>query len=383
MPEFDTGYVRMNRHRGLLAFALCLAAFVAGCGGGEIHDAISSAAAGNGTGGAVQAVDPGLRLTYLRQMRDGEETELRSMRVNGSDDHLLDSAAVIGEVAASANSSEVYYIRADDLYYFYGWEVYSASTSGGGTTRRTNNTYPDFHVCPLANGSVYYSESWDMGDDNYQGDVFKFAPGGAAQVTNTSTFGVWFDVSPNEDFIVYLDSSVSARNLYKYDVATGIETLLVNDPEYISKTFRISPDSSKILYLTDCSTSGVCKNFYVINASGGAVMSKTNTVAMFGAWSPDGTRFAVTQVEMVGSEARAVVNIYTVSTGAKSTILTSADLYYFISDWSPDGATLAGWAGSSSTDKSELFTMKTDGSGLVKLTNASAGEYFGKPLFTR
>lgn len=367
---------------GLAAVVLCLAAAGAGCGGGgEIRRAVSAA---SDEIDATQAANPNLRLTYLRQTEDGEPYELRSMKIDGSDDRLLDSAAVLQRVAASNNSSEVYYIRADDIYPM-GREVYSASTTGGGITRHTNNGYTDYHVRHLESGSVYYSENHDLGGENYQGDVFRLTDSGTVQVENTSTFGVWFDVSPDEDYIVYLDDFSSSKKLYKYDIASGVETLFATQSEHISYTFRISPDSSKILYLSDCgdSISTICKNIHVIDASGETIMEQTNTVVGIGAWSPDSTRFAVLQAEIVGSEVHAAVNIYNVNTGAKTTILSSADEVYYISDWSPDGTMLAGYKTPWSGGKSDLFTVKADGSGLVELTNSADGEFSGNPLFTR
>lgn len=372
-----------------LAAAACAALLccLSGCGGGgQIRQSANSFIA-NASAGGVTGQQP-LRIVY-RFQREGEaNTELHTMLTDGTGDAMLDSAVLIGDLWASEKLSSVYYVRGEAMFPFTSWDLYSADTATGAVTRRTSSEFVEYQARVLDNGSVYFSQNRDQGNDIWQGDVFRLKADGETQITNNSTFGVWFDISQTEDYIFYLDGVTYTKNLYRYDIATGHETLLATETnKNISVRLALSPDSAKLAFLTGCSSasSSSCSNFNVIDAqTGQALIEKTSGMYSLGAWAPDSARIAISEVVLDSGEFRQAVSVYTVATGQKQ-ILTDlpADALFVVTDWSADGTLITGWNGKRDAESTDIFIARPDGSGYKTLTQHANGDYAADALFVK
>jgi hypothetical protein len=369
----------------ILGFAL----LCSGCGGGgEIRKTISTSV--NSSGNAAQqnqTAETTQRVTYIFEYDSdsGKNDELRSMLIDGTNDKLLDSAPILSRMDITDESNQAYYIRADDVWPIMAYEVYSVNTGGGAAANQTNDEFANYQVQCMDNGTVYTSSNADIGGGVYQGDVYRLGSSGATQITNTGTFGVWFKVSPNEDYIVYLDSVSSAKNIYYYNVAQATETLLASQATDIYHDIAISSDGNYILYFSNCSStlSMSCRDMHVIDTEGNVVFEQINAFAMNGVWAPDSTRFVVTQVELDGSDAVVALNIYAMPSGGKTRIMAKAHESYIITDWSSDGTLLLGMKSLLEGENSNLFVMNPDGSNVITLTVTPNGQYAGLGKFSR
>ena len=375
----------------IMLCGLCGLFSLYGCGGGgSISSTISNmtnntTSQNTGEGGGTSSTTPP-RVTYLYQYQDGSDSELRSMNIDGTGDRLLDSAVILGNSTIAESSGTLYYIRGEATFPTSGWELYSAETDGSGTTRITDNAYMEYDIACPENGSVYVSQNRDIGGGEYQGDVFSVSGSSLTAVTNSTTYGILFDVSPNGDYVVYLDSLTASMKLYKYNLSGGTETLLASEDTYISNDFMVSPDGTMILYLSGCddTISTTCENLHVVNASGATLLEFTDSYFTRPVWAPDSTRFAIAQVETSGYDAYSNVNIYTVSSGAKTTISSSTSEMLFLTDWSTDGTLLLGMtAPVDGADRSHVVLMNSDGSGQTTLKTAPSGEYAGMAMFSQ
>ena len=140
------------------------------------------------------------------------------------------------------------------------------------------------------------------------------------------------------------------------------ERAIVKEPSGEIAGFEWSPDGSRIVY----ELSDEDDEIYVVNADG---TSRTHLTASTDAgddedpsWSPDGMRI------LFVSDRSSSVRMYMMNPdGSNVTQITSDEAYF--PQWSPDGSRIGYWR----TDEDGIFSVKTDGTGRIKLTNDPPG----------
>lgn len=130
-----------------------------------------------------------------------------------------------------------------------------------------------------------------------------------------------------------------------------------------------SPDSSKLLFVSD-RNANLNYDVYVMNSTGGSATALSNQAGadQHPRWSADGSRIAWIHLDDVW-----VMN----SDGsAQSAIVVSATDEAQV-EWAGDKLIYRGWAGQGIGDE-DLYSVNTDGTGMVRLTSASGGDHSAK-----
>jgi len=128
-----------------------------------------------------------------------------------------------------------------------------------------------------------------------------------------------------------------------------------------------SPDGSRIAYASDIDDFGHVK-LWTMRADGSDKRrvlpgtAGTDVIDMEPSWSPDGSKLAFRRIGNGDSD----ILIVTLSTQAVTRIHMDGVQTY--PAWSPDGALIA-FSSSHENPMSDIYTMKPDGTGLVRLTN--------------
>jgi Tol biopolymer transport system component len=187
------------------------------------------------------------------------------------------------------------------------------------------------------------------------------------------------------------------QRIAKLDVATGrvevlpFEGYQAGDPSW-------SPDGSRIAFTGNVGGLG---NIFVMNADGSNVHRLTDSVDRWGdnapTWSPDGSMIAFDRIDessigsSIGNRPMMNVDIYVMdSDGSHVTQVTSTSAFEAAPEWSPDGTRImfigliddptGYWR------KSDLYTVRPDGSDITRLTTGAATGYspnsFAAPSWT-
>jgi len=128
-----------------------------------------------------------------------------------------------------------------------------------------------------------------------------------------------------------------------------------------------SPDGSRIAYSSDIDNYAYVK-LWTMRADGSdkrrvlPATAGTDVIDMESSWSPDGSKLAFRRIGNNDSD----IVIVTLSTQAVTRIHMDGVQSY--PAWSPDGASIA-FSSSHENPMSDIYTMKPDGTGLVRLTN--------------
>ncbi|HEV7664261.1 MAG TPA: LpqB family beta-propeller domain-containing protein [Chloroflexota bacterium] len=127
-----------------------------------------------------------------------------------------------------------------------------------------------------------------------------------------------------------------------------------------------SPDGTHIAFQT--SQDNTYKVFVMAaDGSDRRMISQGTVDDRHPAWSPDGKQLAVDS----GTELKREVAIIDLTTGARKQV-TSMDEFVSFPSWSPDGTRLSFYAYQKGT--LDIFTVNTDGTKLVKMTQTLASE---------
>ena len=127
-----------------------------------------------------------------------------------------------------------------------------------------------------------------------------------------------------------------------------------------------SPDGTHIAFQTSRDNA---YHVYTMAADGSdrRLVSQGNLDDRHPTWSPDGKRLAVDS----GSELKREIVIIDLTTGARTQI-TSLDAFASFPSWSPDGARLSFYVYQKGV--LDLWTINSDGTGLVQMTQGLANE---------
>jgi TolB protein len=186
--------------------------------------------------------------------------------------------------------------------------------------------------------------------------------------------------SPDGQRIAFGNVDNDSGEIYVMNADGGEVANLTNDRSTAECCPSWSPDGSKIAFLSD-RASPRTYGIYVMNVDGTNVTRLTqfpSGITPLGvSWSPDGTKFAFTRNDCpsCGSQTR---NVYTMNVdGSGLTKLTNAtaqDAYYSRPDWSPDGRQIVFEEKTEFGGYVNLWVMNADGTGKRQLTdNSSTG----------
>ena len=246
-----------------------------------------------------------------------------------------------------------------------------AGCGGGGKTVKENGGGTD----PTLSFRVVYTRGGDIWRMNGDGSNVQ-------QLTRTTGFDFQPTLSPDRQWIVFTsDQAATYAKQYRLFLmrndGTQLEQLTESTGFEADPAF--SPDGTQVAFVSNRHGND---ELYVMTVNSGVVRRLTNTAAaeQTPAWSPDGTRlvFAATPSSTENTD------IYSIraSDGGDAVRLTTNVATDDSPSFSPDGRWVA-FASDREGGKFRIFQVRTDGSGdLQSLTNGGGGGEDGFPVYT-
>lgn len=185
--------------------------------------------------------------------------------------------------------------------------------------------------------------------------------------------------SPEDAYIVYRDDF---GQLAVRDFATARTYVnRVDATKEIIVLTRCTPDGSRIAYLKQIfdDEHSTTRDLVIRGSNAPASPIQVSSLVQWIAWSPDGNKLAM--VEWNGQAKRAKLYIYDIATSQQTTILED-DQYMGSINWSPLGDRLSFYLQSSDFRESNIYTVKTDGSELKRLTAEDSGLIWADPAWS-
>jgi Tol biopolymer transport system component len=193
------------------------------------------------------------------------------------------------------------------------------------------------------------------------------------QLTNDPLPEVFPAWSPDGKKIAFVRGERAGADIYVMNAkGTGQTQLTRNEMGDAQPTW--SPDGKQIAFLR-VEQPSLDREIYVMNANGSGERDLTNHPAfdIEPDWSPDGRQIAFSSDR--GGEA--CLAVYTISPNGtdirKLTDVSLDSLEAFGPAWSPEGDKLA-FSDHACTDESDLFVMKSDGTGVTQLFETPENE---------
>ena len=244
-------------------------------------------------------------------------------------------------------------------------EIYTMNSDGSGLTRLTNNSAHDWWPAWSPDGAKIAFTTQRNGND----DIYVMNADGSAQTRLTTSQAddsrpAW---SPDGAKIAFKSTRDGNTEIYVMNADGSGQTRLTTDPS-IDFEPSWSPDGSKIAFVSNRDGDN---EIYVMNPDGSGPTQITDNANddLEPAWSPDGLKIAFASNRHGGLHAIYIMN----ADGSAPVRVTNANLFDERPSWSSDGTQLAfqrdpGGAGSNS----EIFVMNADGSGQMNITNNPA-----------
>ncbi|WP_195911157.1 TolB family protein [Streptomyces kaniharaensis] len=165
-------------------------------------------------------------------------------------------------------------------------------------------------------------------------------------------------------------------------------TFLTNDKPYSGEVGNPSwsPDGKQLTFEYRTGASGQPANsraVYIVGADGTGLRQLTPWELRAGdraSWSPDGTQILFTTYP-AGADNAPGGGIYTVHPdGTAIGALTPApsDAFYGAASYAPDGRSIV-FAQAPAGGTADLYSMRTDGTGVARLTNNTTGRWLSRP----
>ena len=189
-----------------------------------------------------------------------------------------------------------------------------------------------------------------------------------------------FRISPDAQWVSYLATLDSNQFELFVVAADGGAAVKVNAPLQVSgnvREFRWSPDSTQLAYLADAEIDNV-EEVYLVNVDGsdhrkisGFVGGPPAAVELWGIrWSPDG-RYISQRVRRLSDNRFEGINVYDTQAGVPNSTRLNPPLVIGgrieHDEWAPDGSRLLYVGRTESVDAREIFSVRPDGSGHVKI----------------
>lgn len=208
---------------------------------------------------------------------------------------------------------------------------------------------------------IYYVSSQSGDKEIWQMDWDGRNP---KQITHNRSITLSPDLSPDGRKLIFTSYKRGNPDLYKRQLASGLETLISGRPG-LNITGRWSPDGSKIAL-------GLSKDgnteIYTIDNNGKSPLRLTvsNSANVSPDWSPDGSKIAFTSDKLGNPQVFVMDN-----NGGNQQRLSPGTAYSASPAWSPDGSKIAY---TRSAGGFQIFVMAADGSEQYQLTEAGRNE---------
>jgi len=186
----------------------------------------------------------------------------------------------------------------------------------------------------------------------------------------TQPSGSGASTGPLDAYIVYRDDYgdlavrdfITART-YRHPVDATKEVVVLS---------RCTPDGSRIAYLTQFfdAEQATTRDIIIRGSNAPEDPLQVSALVQWIAWSPDGNKVAL--VEWNGQAKHGELSIYDIDTRQQTTIM-EGDQYIGNIGWSPVGDRLTFYLTSNDFRAADIYTLKTDGSDLKRLTAEGSG----------
>ncbi|BDS11451.1 TolB family protein [Aureispira anguillae] len=274
--------------------------------------------------GCKKDLPPNNTNEILFEAHDGNYYQIFKTNADGSNETQLTSSNIAYSSMPSwaPDGSKIFFISNKDES---NGEIYSMNTDGSNVLRLTNNSRPERFPSLSADGTKILFEAID---NNYY-------------------------------------------QLFTINADGSNETQLTSSNIAYSSTPSWAPDGSKIFFISDKDESN--GEIYSMNTDGSNVLRLTNNSRpeRFPSLSADGTKILFEAID------NNYYQLFTINAGGSNeTQLTNSNIAYSSTpSWAPDGSKIF-FISNKDESNGEIYSMNTDGSNVLRLTNNSRVELF-------
>ena len=194
---------------------------------------------------------------------------------------------------------------------------------------------------------------------------------GLTQLTCNSVADSAPNWSPDGSQIVFqsLQNSGTDYEIYVMPVQTCGTGTMLTDNSATDTAPAFSPDGSHIAFSSNRISN---PEIWVMQSNGGSPTRLTTRTGsdLTPAWSPDGSRIAWTAGYSTGEN-----HVWAMDADGQHqvdlTLVTATAVKDLAPAWSPDGTTIVFASTPAQSPNTDLYTMVADGTGVIRLTNAT------------